>query len=200
MGNKIQILLDYSASGLHILCALLHHDPDLAAVMEYILASGCSIIWLVKHTFGSESCGLLHPHRKTELKSVLAYPRTTYELWTSGIKSWVWTNTKDYSLAGQLYLTGHWEWGIRQHNGLVSTSNVTSYSIMPWPLGQQQFFMPLMLTVIISYLEFILWCTLQTLFLLSIYYQPELFQKKFSIPFNKLTWKEKSKRFIEDRK
>jgi len=48
--------------------ALLHCDPDLAAVMEYALAPGCSIIWLVKHTFGSESCGLLHPHLKTELK------------------------------------------------------------------------------------------------------------------------------------
>jgi len=48
----------------------------------------------------------------------------------------------------------------RPHRGVVSIRDVTSYSVMRWPLGQQQFLMPLMLTVILSYLEFILWCTI----------------------------------------
>lgn len=122
-----------------------------------------------------------------ELKTVLAYPGTT--LGSVGLCHRVIALNQWQRLFLGKRAACDRPWKLRsqrQHSGVVNISDVTGYSIMPWPLGQQQFLMPLMLTVVISYQEFIFWCAILTVFLLSIYHQLELFQKKFSVLFSKL--------------
>lgn len=147
--------------------------------MEHILASGCSITWLVKHTFGSESRGLHHPHLQSrkQFQHILGQCRICGPQRRTAL-----SQCQRLFLGRRAACDRPWRLGSqRQHTEVVNTSDVTGYSIMPWPQGRQQFLMPLMLTVVISYQEFIFWCAVLTAFLLSIYYQLELFKKKKKI-------------------
>lgn len=109
--------------------ALLHSDPDLAAVMEHILASGCSITWLVKHTFGSESRGLHHPHLQSrkQFQHILGQCRICGPQRRTAL-----SQCQRLFLGRRAACDRPWRLGSqRQHTEVVNTSDVTGYSIMP---------------------------------------------------------------------